>query len=73
MNNQDGSVIRTVLGDRSFAPGDILEVQESHFKPEKPHYKKVKVSIWSTATNLIVADEWGNQWCIHEVHKIKSA
>lgn len=71
MNTQDGRVIKTVLGDASFAPGDILEVQELHFNPEKPVYKKVTVSIFSTATYLVVCDEHGNQWCIRDGKEIR--
>lgn len=71
MNTPDGSVIKTVLGDTSFSPGDILEVQELHFNPAKPVYKEVTVSMWSTAARLVVCDAHGNQWCITDVSEVR--
>lgn len=59
------------MNANSFAPGDILEVQELHFNPEKPVYKKVTVSMFSTATYLVVCDEHGNQWCIRDGKEIR--
>jgi len=72
MNNKDGSVVKTILGNKSFAPGDILEVQELHFNPKNPVYKTVTVTVWSTATSLVVKDAHGNQWCINDGSKVRN-
>lgn len=71
MNNPDGSTVQTVLGDRSFSPGDSIEVRAPFSKPEDQSFKKVTVSIWSTLDCLIVKDEWGNSWCVFSADDIK--